>query len=116
MKTVLVCGGRYYRDREFLFLQLNTLHEEDKIGKIINGGATGADTLSSLWAARTGVRFEIYRADWHRYGNGAGPIRNQHMLDDGRPDLVVAFPGGDGTADMVRKARAANVKVIDFDV
>lgn len=116
MKTVLVCGGRDYHDREFLFLQLSTLHEEDKIEKIINGGAPGADTLSTLWAARTGVQFSIYRADWHRHGMAAGPIRNQRMLDDGKPNLVVAFPGGTGTADMVRKARAANVKVIDFDV
>jgi hypothetical protein len=43
-------------------------------------------------------RFEI-KADRKRYGNAAGPIRNQQMLDWG-PDLVVAFAGGTGTAGM----------------
>jgi hypothetical protein len=48
-------------------------------------------------------------ADWEKLGRSAGPIRNQAMLDEGRPDLVVAFPGHHGTADMVRRARAAGV-------
>jgi hypothetical protein len=36
------------------------------------------------------------------------------MIDQGRPDLVVAFPGGRGTADMVRRARAAGISVIEI--
>lgn len=43
----------------------------------------------------------------------AGPKRNQRMLDKGKPDLVLAFPGGDGTADMVRKAKSAGVPIIE---
>jgi hypothetical protein len=35
------------------------------------------------------------------------------MLDDGKPELVVAFPGGRGTADMMRRAREAGVEVIE---
>jgi ABC-type sugar transport system substrate-binding protein len=35
------------------------------------------------------------------------------MLDEGKPDIVVAFPGGTGTADMVRRARKAGVVVIE---
>lgn len=41
----------------------------------------------------------------------AGPIRDQEMLDKGKPDLVVAFLGNRGTADMVRRAREAGVPV-----
>jgi len=33
------------------------------------------------------------------------------MLDKGQPDLVLAFPGGNGTADMIRRAEAANIPV-----
>lgn len=36
-----------------------------------------------------------------------GPMRNQRMLDEARPQVVIAFPGGSGTADMVDKVRAA---------
>jgi hypothetical protein len=38
-------------------------------------------------------RQEVYQADWKRYGR-AGPIRNQEMLDKGKPDVVIACPGG----------------------
>jgi hypothetical protein len=33
------------------------------------------------------------------------------MLVYGKPQLVVAFPGGGGTANMVEQAEAAGVKV-----
>jgi len=35
------------------------------------------------------------------------------MLDEGRPTLVVEFPGGRGTADLIRRARSAGVEVIE---
>ncbi len=52
----------------------------------------------------------VFRALWERHGRAAGVIRNQAMLDYGI-DLVLAFPGGRGTADMVRRARSAGVAV-----
>lgn len=52
-------------------------------------------------------------ADWSKYGKAAGPMRNQKMLDEYKPDLVVALPGGRGTADMVSRARVAGVEVIE---
>ena len=53
---------------------------------------------------------ETYPAAWDR-GRRAGPERNQRMIEIGEPDGGVAFPGGCGTADMVRKARAAGLVV-----
>ena len=52
-----------------------------------------------------------FPADWKTYGRAAGPLRNARMIAEGKPDLVLAFPGGRGTADMTRKARAAGVEV-----
>jgi hypothetical protein len=46
-----------------------------------------------------------------KHGRAARPIRNQRMLDEGKPDLVVAFPGGRGTTDMIRRAERAGVPV-----
>lgn len=51
-------------------------------------------------------------AEWDRLGRKAGPIRNQRMLDEGKPALVIAFPGGTGTAGMVAIARKGRVPVI----
>ncbi len=79
---------------------------------IIHGGATGADTGADEWAVTNWVPVTEYKADWERYDYKAGHIRNQQMLVEGKPDIVMAFPGGNGTADMVSRARMAGVKVI----
>lgn len=106
---VLVCGGRNYRDRDLVFRTLDSLVS---ISTLIHGNASGADWFASRWARARGVPQELYPANWRRYGLAAGPIRNQQMLEEGRPDLVVAFPGGKGTFSMVDKAEGAGVRVL----
>ena len=60
-----------------------------------------------------GEREEIvFPAEWDKYGVSAGPIRNQKMIDEGKPDLVFAFPGGRGTTDMIRRAAVAGIRVV----
>lgn len=105
---VLVCGGRDYDDMNKVFSTL------DDIGPslIIEGGASGADNLAWRWSKRRGVERLTFQADWSRDGKAAGPMRNQRMLEEGRPDMVVAFAGGRGTADMVRRAQRAGVQVV----
>lgn len=110
---VVACGGRAFSNRMLLDLQLDSIHAERGIAVLIDGGASGADQMAREWAQRTpGVETMTFRARWREHGRAAGPIRNQRMLDCVRPDLVVAFPGGRGTADMVRRATAAGVEVI----
>lgn len=110
---VLVCGGRDFNDRDFIW---NTLCQVDarlgRISCIIHGAATGADSEGMIWAQGSDRLHAPFVADWRTHGKAAGPMRNQRMLDEGKPDLVVAFPGGRGTADMVRRARAAGVRVL----
>ena len=107
---ILVCGGRDFDDAALLERTLNNLHAT----LIIHGGARGADRLSGMWASLHGVECIVFPAMWARDGKAAGPIRNQAMLVNGRPDLVVGFPGGNGTADMVRRAIKAGVAVMDL--
>lgn len=114
--TVLVCGGRDYTDRNKVFEVLDRLHIGMRIDTIVHGAASGADYFANLWARRRGVsqqRFPVNKEDWRRLGNAAGPIRNGVMLKVSRPDMVVAFPGGRGTLDMVTKAKAAKVPVME---
>ncbi len=112
-KTVLVCGGRDYADRDFMREVLTSARDEG-FDQLIHGGASGADELARQVGFSLGFRVVCYSADWVKDGRAAGPIRNQRMLDHGKPDLVIAFPGGRGTADMVRRAKAAGVRVIDL--
>ena len=104
---VLVCGGREFANRQMLDETLNRLHLDRGVTLIISGGARGADTMAEWWARAEIVPCDVYQADWTGLGRKAGPIRNQRMLDEAKPDLVVAFPGGKGTADMVRRGRQA---------
>ena len=111
MMRVLVCGGRDYADRGALFSALDRLASKRGVSEVIHGGATGADSLAGEWARARGVMCSVFRADWERHGRAAGPKRNQRMLEEGKPDGVVAFPGGRGTADMIQRAKAAGLTV-----
>lgn len=82
---------------------------------ILHGGASGADRLAGQWAERCGVNNIEFTAHWNQYGKRAGYVRNAQMLEEGKPDLVVAFPGGKGTAMMVKLARDAGVEVIEVE-
>ena len=119
---VLVCGGRDYEDIKTLRQVLNSIdisyESADCYGPIsciISGGARGADRLAEVYAREKDIPLEIYPAQWNTYGKAAGIIRNQEMLDDGQPDLVVAFPGGKGTAHMTNISKKANLKVINVE-
>lgn len=109
---VLICGGRNFDDLPFLDRTLDAIHAKRRISSVIHGGARGADSMAHFWAGASGIAIDVYHANWDRDGKAAGPIRNQRMLNEGKPDLVVAFPGGPGTADMVRRAEKAGVEVV----
>ncbi len=109
MTRILVCGGRQYSDNRRVADTLRPLVNEETV--LIEGGAAGADYIARLFAERHNIPVLTFAADWSEHGKGAGPIRNQKMIDEGRPDLVVAFPGGRGTADMVRRAERAGVTI-----
>lgn len=110
---VIVCGGRDYNDAATMFRALT----EHGVTWLAEGGANGADWLARHWALSQSPRVPVttYPADWEQHGKAAGPIRNQFMLENAKPDAVIAFPGGKGTADMVRRAKAAGVCVIEVE-
>ncbi len=115
---LLVCGSRTWTDRPRLRQVLDQVVSDHSDGQVtvIEGDARGADRLAGQLAHQRGWRLERYPADWTHQGRAAGFRRNARMLRQGRPDLVVAFTVGPlqesrGTADMVRRARAAGVPV-----
>lgn len=111
---VLVCGGRDFSDKTTVWGWMQALHLKLGVSVVIHGDASGADRLAASWARQEGVPVIAYPAAWQTHGRAAGPIRNQQMLDFGKPDLVIAFPGGRGTADMVGRARKAGIKVVEI--
>lgn len=110
---ILVCGGRDFANEELIEKTLFDYAGMDSV--IIQGEAKGADSLAKMWAYNHDIPVESYPANWDRHGKQAGFIRNYRMLKEGKPDLVIAFPGGRGTEMMVQLARAANVEVIEVE-
>lgn len=119
---VLVTGGRTFRDSQWLWSGLDMIHRHAQLGpitEIIEGGATGADNRAQEWAFRNEIRCITVPAQWERYSAGlkagqanpAGAIRNVEMARL-TPDLVLACPGGAGTAHMVATAKAHGLKVV----
>lgn len=111
---VIVCGGRDYTDIVNVFTKLEAFHAETPISELMQGGAIGADHIAKTWAERREVPVHTVNADWKKNGRAAGPMRNADMLK-WKPDVVIAFPGGVGTQDMIDKATKANVKVVMFE-
>jgi hypothetical protein len=109
-----VCGSRDWVDQYPVYCVLNGYCSDGFGVTVINGGARGADAIAGHWASLNGEPGETYPADWRQHGKAAGPIRNQQMLTEGKPEVVWAFvtkplEESRGTADMVRRARAAGI-------
>jgi YspA, cpYpsA-related SLOG family len=110
---VLVCGGRDYAEAIRLYHVLDMIDIERGIDVVIHGASSGADKLAGEWAESRGKACRVEFADWARHGRAAGPIRNQKLIDEHNPELVIAFPGSRGTADMIRRAKKAGIEVME---
>ena len=115
----LICGGRYFANWQMFERWMNHIvgQEGCRPDVVISGCASGADSLAIRWAKTHNIeldRYPVTPAAWKAIGRKAGNRRNKQMLDEGKPTLVIAFPGEFGTADMVRRTREANVRLIEI--
>lgn len=111
--TILVTGDRHWTNRT---LVQSVLAEYPAPARLIHGACSGADTIAAEIGKELGFDVVGYPADWRRWGDAAGPMRNGEMLQLERPDLVIAFHNNlwgksRGTRDMVEKAKDAGVAV-----
>lgn len=134
LPRILVCGSRHVDDsskEEYMKVSraLNKICDDRGWAEtdyllprvvIIQGACEkgGIDSLADQWAVVNwcqSIDFPPLPEDKRMWGYAtACKMRNQRMLDIGEPDVVVAFPGGSGTADMVDRARRAGVEVIEI--
>lgn len=108
---VIVCGGRQYCNWSRLQSTLDRIHKVTPITTLIEGGARGADRLAAVWARLNNIQWVRVDANWPAHGRSAGPRRNLEMLKL-NPQLVIAFPGGQGTAHMIKAAHQQGVQVV----
>ena len=116
---IMVTGGRELDDIEPV---VTALEPYTTVGSImVNGGARGLDFLArQYWQSCAQLPYVTVPAAWNRQGKAAGQIRNIVMARGHavapygviKPDLLVAFPGGRGTAGAVRAAEAEGIEVV----
>jgi hypothetical protein len=113
---VLVTGGRDFTDEAFINSILERLDRIWGITCLVHGRARGVDYLCGQWASLRGITVKEYgvtKQDYERFGPRAPLIRNSTMLEHECPDLVLVFPGGNGTRDMKDKAIKDNRFVLE---
>ncbi len=119
MKNILVCGDRRWKDRDLIKVVLESLREEYSQIRIIHGNCEGADKIAGKIGKELGYQVRKFRADWDRYGDAAGPIRNREMITSQKISLVLAFHGdiskSRGTKNMINQSLKAKLPILLID-
>lgn len=109
---ILICGDRHWTDYGLILTYIDMYAPTT----VIEGEARGADKLAAQAARIRGIQVLPFPADWSKHKRAAGPIRNQQMINEGKPDMVLAFHDdlthSKGTLDMVTRARKAGLRVV----
>jgi predicted Rossmann fold nucleotide-binding protein DprA/Smf involved in DNA uptake len=111
-----IIGSRLFDDYKFVKNKIIENFDIKTIDTIISGGAKGVDTLGEQFADEFGLKKDISKPDWNKYGKGAAFIRNQEIVD--HAEELIAFPirESGGTWDTIRKARKSDKRVVVVEV
>ena len=103
MKIAIV-GSRTFNDYYYFGDELLRRVSLSDMDVIISGGAKGVDKLAEDFAKANDIPFKEFKANWEKYGKGAGFIRNSLIVE--KADMVIAFWDGKstGTKDSIDKA------------
>jgi len=109
---VLFTGGRDFTDRSLLFLRLDAFDSIVPITEVVVGDARGVDALVWAWAKARNKKWFREKAHWDKLGKYAGIERNERMVNLYNPDILIAFPGGNGTKHCANYAKKSGIEVM----
>lgn len=114
MFYICICGGRTFVPKEddkiWLIKTLEGLKNKYIDIVIVEGGARGADQFGKTIALELQIPVKTFKADWNTYGKSAGFKRNSEMIKVS--DMLIWFPGGNGTADSISKAKLKGIPIL----
>ncbi|GBU13622.1 hypothetical protein AwEntero_22230 [Enterobacterales bacterium] len=113
---VLICAGRFYADTKNMTRILELYSQSHRIQVVIHGGHQSSGGIIESWARDADIHVVRYPANWAMHGKYAELRRNLFMLEDSKPDAILAFPGGEDTADCIRQAKKAGITVVEVDL
>lgn len=113
MKTfkVIIAGGRDFDNYELLKEKCDAILGSKQNVEIVSGTARGADELGERYAEEARLSVKHFPADWNRFGNAAGSIRNAEMAK--YANALIAFWDGKsrGTDNMIYSANHLGLAV-----
>ncbi|SCM79818.1 conserved hypothetical protein [uncultured Pleomorphomonas sp.] len=115
MTRIIVRSGPKYQNADRVFLVLDRAVKNLGMTVLIHSDAKGAESIAAGWAGLHGIETVLLQVDSKLYGKTSVPMLNSKMLEEGKPDYVIAFPGGWDVDDLIRKAHEASVKVYEID-
>ncbi len=111
-RRVLFTGGRKYDNYGEL---MQFMHDKfplfDKDVVFCQGEAKGLDLMIKGYLKGNGYPVFGMDAQWIHYKDAAGSLRNKWMRDFFMPDLLIAFPGGSGTANMIELCNEKQITI-----
>lgn len=105
-KVIGIVGSRSRDSNTDLLLTTETFLDYYNEGDtIVSGGCPkGGDRFAEVIAATVGCPIHLHKAEWDKYGKGAGFYRNTFIARDA--DLLIAVVSAErkgGTEDTIRK-------------
>ena len=109
---VAIVGDRNFLDYSYFKKVIDLYKDVWGISFIVSGGARGVDTLAERYAKENEISYTAFVAEWSKYGKGAGPIRNQKIIEN--CDVVIAFlvETSKGTKNSVELAKKLNKPIL----
>ena len=111
---VVIAGSRDITDYDILLKAIKECPFQ--ITEVISGRARGVDTLGEKYAEECGLKLHLFPADWKKYRNAAGPIRNAQMAEVADAVLCVWDGKSPGTKDMMNQAKKRGLPLYVFKV
>lgn len=106
-RTTIVSGSRTITDYELFKRFMAECPFLDQITTVFFGDAKGVDAMILRWCKENGRTYQKFKAEWNIYGKGAGPVRNQEMIQAGADSACILWTGArstsPGSADMLRR-------------
>lgn len=89
-KRILICGSVHWKMNDDSQIS-KFIKMLSKDATIIHGNCPGVAQIAHYHAVLNGLKTEKFIPNFDKYGNLALFIRNNEMIDKGKPDLVIGI-------------------------
>lgn len=105
---VIIAGSRKIQEEYYLDLLRAIKNSNFDITEVVSGCAIGVDRMGERYASSKSIPVKYMPADWHQYGNAAGPIRNKQMSEYADAAIILWDGNSAGSKNMLACMKKIN--------